>query len=1572
MSAISDLATSGNAGIVPHHHVMIPAAPRAHLAYIPGPRNALFNQLIEKGILDSQGRVKDEWATIPLPSLDESEKGLILNELNREFEIELSDGQRARLNMRQLMNAFVSRNQILSCRLIGGFVTHLLFSETDYAKKVFKRLGIEDLYDADLFPKNAHSPPDIDVRMQVDSLEMERLRDEIIMAISAHFPQNDFLMVKREAFTELCTIPAPLLMQLVSLKNSPIDWILYHYLPRPCVFTRDALEISLQNGTLGSPQASSGGSLQAFWDYTLRLTYAESPETIDSKGWWRYLDGIMKGFCSRQAGLEEILFAKTALSPYDLQMWINKHHPGDAVATFILILNAYAQLEKHQTTIDFQTLMKQQDIPKEKFTVSLIHKLLCKHNIPLPLLLNTIKVAAFFAYVRSSPSHVQIRSLECRQPVLFVNIGGFWLQLDMDIDDALYSIQGSDLPDSLATLFYQIYEPSEEPKEMDTDQLALMGIDLDTLVRLSTMLSESDQSVCRFIGTVALFSAPDVDKRRIAEKSLLTAATLVRESIPEFEYFIGKHVVPPLSAPNFNEKWIHALFQHGRNSEATAFELWEELPFDVSSFALIQKLAHFQPEYAGKIFARAPLERFPNEALACILACSEIEARTPEHEQLLQYLCRSLPQLLHKKPPRCERRNFSKQLYAFVERFKDQKLALSGLKRGFFVGAQQKACERLALSALFDDLRNSFTQAESTLKKMLREKVLTDKEVLTYVLKLYKEMKDYYDPEIFANVIALSSKPISPAEKRKLAKILIHTLVTQPHDRVKLTGIGSALSHLRESVPHALYRPLFIQCYLRKISLPLSFKSSWAETLHTWVCEEEPDFQMIYNILLNWEKQYCAEDVVEVKLALADAWKEDPKLSKRSLSLLSTSLSCLPNDTFYRVLGVCITQNFREGFELIDQLPHSPHEHLLEPVLACISSQSTPLVDILNWMRTTKFFDSLEQRERFKEVVQELFKDLLRTAIIEEKKIEWGDQLTSFTSQYIEDLKGIPQHYWDDFGEYFNAWEDKVPNEKSAETFFCIFLAFEKASIFKDHNPLLFSTYVATLRHLIVVKNRKVLFFLKNIERHQALCTQTTLPLLVSMAHHYLLEAARSFVTEPKESLPFANSVRQLYALSSESHNTLKRSSPLSASNLDQLEATRDFNLVEFLVNAQLYQEAKEKIEQLLDENHSNEYWQYSAPLITKLILSNEALFSHSIVQLLELQENTIFLALPAIPTANYLLEHCSEKGCMIAALLLSLCYMCNEGEFNDNSWEVIYRVLKGLEKYGKFRQAGKLVLTLTLKFDKIEDSLSAKSFIELIEVCLSATVRIPSKDKYYKENLILQINNIFLLLIKNKSIQGREALLPVLCQGLIALSRLDWDAFNGFVIKYMEVIAESTARGAKNCFILPVKECCEAKKMLIEMMIDASDSDHPFSEKISRLVGWYLIQFIQSPIFIKTTGLLELFPAMHRGLVMMSRLDFETFISLSNAYFTKLIVARRRHLPDEFPLPLEECFAQKKAYIEAMIDEITPDKKNLSKFTSKCIIELMKDPNFRHKRTDFANLLRACQEAASPSASLQ
>ncbi len=637
---------------------------------ITGSRGKLFQALVEKEILDAQGRITEAFSSRPLPSLTGAELALLKEELGRVFTITLDGKFHSRTSIPLILNNFLIEMRrkrpdlcFPTARLIGGYVFYFLFTKTDYARRVFQELEIGEFYHSSLFNRWNKAPSDIDLRIRVEKRpimiasqkvvravekkDLEYMRAFISRQLSLGFtqqlsPAEAQDKIHEQAYSELCLLDKGFIkMLLVSLKGSPVDLNLCHQLSREFVLTEDDLFIPLHfllsaNNLLSTaPESHRGKPLESFLHATLGFTATESLSTLEYKVWMRHVSRVTRGNCLIQPSLESVFYEK--VKPHalwaDIQDWTVKHHANDSLTNFCFLINCALLLIKRREPADIQKFLCTHtsnvlvDAPPIATT---LQALITDSDVPLTAILATLKVAAFYSSLRNTGVELETTV----QPMLHLPMGRHTIQLDTNAAEAIAELEAVDprFHQQLARLFFLVCPPSPARFEGGTSR--------------ALRLLDSDPPFLEYIGLLTVLGDPDVSsekKRAYAERQLIVSLGLVegeqKEALKkEFELYIGESIIPDLDDPHFQEKWVEALFQHGRGSEARAFDCWIELPLSARTFKLIEKLAHQQPLYAMRLLMHTRFDAFPEEASRCIVFCASLPSTQPEHVRLIEYV----------------------------------------------------------------------------------------------------------------------------------------------------------------------------------------------------------------------------------------------------------------------------------------------------------------------------------------------------------------------------------------------------------------------------------------------------------------------------------------------------------------------------------------------------------------------------------------------------------------------------------------------------------------------------------------------------------------------------------------------------------------------------------------------------------------------------------------------------------------------------------------------------------------------------------------------------------------------
>ena len=1518
-----------------------------HFCYMSGIRGDFFRMLVERGILDPFGKITAAYANTALPPLAPEELALIITELQREFEITLDNSHKMCVSMDGILRAFLFNTAqwrpdiyVRTIRLIGGYVSFLLFSKTNYAKRVFKALKIDDLYDENLFQKHEKGPVDIDLRMRMEKhpystghalycdqewsrYDFEYLRDLVTWQLSYWFvdqqrktkEQEPFpylvaqTKIYSQAFEELCTIDRGFIqMQLLSFKQSPVDWILFHRLPRDCVFTVDDLYLPL-NFLIDpaaeipiSPESHRGQPLESFFHYVLGFTDAENITTIDEKGWFRYLSWIMKGNCTiympkrdLDIHLEPYLFSKVdsvwiQQDPFrvwkiqaEFEKWIKKHHPDDSLAALILTLNMCLHLRGRLSDTEIQGILnlqlsKTQFKEEEAFPI-LIKKLVKEQKAPLQTVACVMKLAAFQVHARRSPTlkniHVETRTDAFIRPVTHLRIDSHTLQLDLQINEALRHMEAvpPEFHHNLAKLFFLICPPSGEQKEYSRTFLDAIGIPLESFSDSALALVENAHPFPRYLGLAALFSHPTLEpaiKREFAERNFLSILELVedKESLrQEFIHFIGPDSIPPLSDARFTDKWIRILFEYGRGSEQIAFDNWKELPPSSASFALIEELAYRQPGFALRLFTRIKLEDFPNEAFACILACGgiveKLSVKRQEHENLIDFMESKIPELLdhkrHKMPQTA--RLLSSTLNWYVQRSGSAVIARAGLKRGYFLKSQKQACLRLTLltdlTEACGDMAASFSQVKMLLKDPATRNLLTKEEQLKYILALYEADSEDYDPDIFSLLINLGGSSAPKGIQRvRIVELIFAMLETQPFKPMQrfVPGVERVVKNLESTIPFSCARILCVQCYLRKIDLPKSLSAYWYESLHSWCMEESPDYPMIYNLVLDAKKRGfdCSEASIEVKLVLAEKWVNYSEFSERSFELMKDLIRYLPEKVdkrrFYRLFATFIFYRKSESLNLLDQIAlrdsYPLHALFLDSVFSlCFELQAKKgkQAEVLIWLNKTRFFDLLDDRNKFQELIQIVVSESLDYAMHVSGKIDWARLLYTLASRYPEDMKSLDVKIWSPF-ILFMEQEDA-----------CLFVDWyrlvDEHRMLKKEDPAFFRLYVAALRVMVEQKDPRLSKVLENAEEHIKLCSGEESPEFPLFAHTYFIEAASRLATDLEM---LVRPIQEIYALGRKNLSCLKANTTTSKESnfLDRIESSMDFDYVLFFYRIDWISEGRKRLGEILSQAHSPQYWNGAGNLINALVSLDNPLLLEEIDTLLELTEEISFPGLDAKKTVPFLLKNPSKERYIYASRILRSAIGRKVWAPGNEAWSFICQTMCAFLEAKEHRYALQLAVFINLYYLEFQKAIGESFQLQALEICLLHwSHAVDPKDASF---LLAHVNTGILCLPEAGAKEERERILSAIFLGLAGLARLQSSSFSDQVDAFLNSVIVRTAqtKRLKNMLVLPANACFSIKRRLIETLIAEFKPSHPFAKIVDQKIKDSLNHVMRDPAF--------------------------------------------------------------------------------------------------------------------------
>ncbi len=968
--------------------------------YMSGPHAELFAQLICRGIITSDGKITPEYAHVSLPPLTKSEVSSLREELNREFAINLDNTETLTLSVGTLLEAFQKTlpeqdNSIYvrSLNLIGGYATHILFSRTDYVKRVFDRFGLSELFVPDLIRKQEGKPADVDLRMHIERRppspttkstypliiegnEFDQMRASIIdilarMALqqnslvsdrknpsSSDLPENrdakraDLTLyarkkIEQHAFSALCKVDTGFnRMLVVSLRSTPVDWIIYHVLGRLCVFTVDDLYIPCEeiNDRPSAPESHNGKPLESFLHCILGFIDCEKPETIDATGWFRFISCLVKGYSSIQPGLEEKLFKKVNLSQQDLngqiEGWLKKHHPDNPLARLIYVLNCALTLKnrlKSDAITDLLTVQLSSTCFTDKQTFAeALQKALLNPNIPFNITTSLLKFGSYLTYVRSAPTHPDITfsigTDNLEHPIIQLYIGCNSIQLDLKIADELKAFAAfyanGEVDTDLITLFFLLCPPSEN-LEIRQEEVALdlsgishifcshpspfiryLGFLLSASTSLPSARTIADRNLLQFLNLCS--NKDDISSQIVSEKSTLAA---MRNQLARVSG------TPPELDSDFMSNWILTLFEPGRESMEIGYAVWKESnPSLTFSLSLIKRFASSNPDYAIRMLTLLAQTRQNIEQESLDTYCALFE--TEEGSPLL-------------------RMRFEEVLSSFK-----QTVLCNYIQRQIKQNATTRACFLL---------------------KLAREKrLLNPKDEIELLVPLLTKQ---FDPVLFERLRELSDDDA-----------LLSRVYPFPD--------GSMLE-----------APIFQACAEGRIKI-----SKQDADFHLSLCRHSPQAWRTIFPHISTLKETPA--LIELKSAIVDHAVEEREFEK-AFYLLSSLFPHFENrEHYYDLLTTVLLNgklNPKKVFGLLSQIAkvdkNACYSSLFRAIQALIFQHPE---ELSRWLKETDFFNSLEERAELQSLLRNLCLYLLR-----ENVAKAGYYCLSLIKKYSQDLQDL-------------------------------------------------------------------------------------------------------------------------------------------------------------------------------------------------------------------------------------------------------------------------------------------------------------------------------------------------------------------------------------------------------------------------------------------------------------------------------------------------------------------------------------------------------------------------------------
>lgn len=658
----------GNRGplqFIPNSPPTIPSP----LVYMTGLRAELFRELINRHIVNDQGIVLKK---IQLPQLSKEEIRFIKNELFSEFKIVLSDTDCFSLSMGVLMTLFsrdpeITQNfHVNSTEINGGFVFFLLFKKKfngkSYIERVFKALSIADLYPkyASLFKTTDKKPSDLDCRMSIFKKGTYYIidRKDLIFFKNKAIDQIALLNFKyskeREEWREKIREKSspiqgtvhdyPNVFQLIKLKESPIDWVIYRLLRRKCVFNHDALYLPIEtllthpnNSSKITliPQTYESKGIQIFIDCLLGIVRSSNTTTIDHKGWMRFLSWRTKGAYSlplnKQGFFQEEKLFK-AFEDYhqdtgcyrlneEINAWLSKHDPENSpLFRPALVLNAATFVKEKIPPKEIAILLEmqlQELFLSENTLASLIATCLVKEQMPLQTLIDFIQVAALLHgnIQRTGKQPLfTIGTEEGRHPTLNLQLGDYVWQMPLFLEAALNRLALCDSLKSqeLISLYFLL---SPKGGSLSEELKQILGVENHTLF----------ENYLALIGKSPLLSFMALDFiSKLPEQNPLLAGCLLKNAlrhsftilstlgnsapeqenriITQLEQIVGINTLSFGTLIDPRSLWLNTLFNM---DPEVGCEVWQEMVNEAKhtdfSFGLISSLTINRPKYATRL-----------------------------------------------------------------------------------------------------------------------------------------------------------------------------------------------------------------------------------------------------------------------------------------------------------------------------------------------------------------------------------------------------------------------------------------------------------------------------------------------------------------------------------------------------------------------------------------------------------------------------------------------------------------------------------------------------------------------------------------------------------------------------------------------------------------------------------------------------------------------------------------------------------------------------------------------------------------------------------------------------------
>lgn len=254
--------------------------------------DALFSALRAKDIVDSEGRILNQAASIP--PLSQKQLDLLKESLNTTI-VSTWDGGLVSFTVNQFINFIETNDEKIpfKAEIIGGLVRYILTSDPEWFKELFKILGLNEAnFPWETLIASLHKlPPDFDIRFQDDQKSWQlSLPGVIVKRFLAK------LFANQKALKKFHIVDLPGCQYSIASFGDrlSVEAIFPKSIDRDHLFTRDDLAISCAGTVIR-------GSFQSVIDLVLHRIRIKKPETVNHMGIPLLLSYISRGYtaCSR-------------------------------------------------------------------------------------------------------------------------------------------------------------------------------------------------------------------------------------------------------------------------------------------------------------------------------------------------------------------------------------------------------------------------------------------------------------------------------------------------------------------------------------------------------------------------------------------------------------------------------------------------------------------------------------------------------------------------------------------------------------------------------------------------------------------------------------------------------------------------------------------------------------------------------------------------------------------------------------------------------------------------------------------------------------------------------------------------------------------------------------------------------------------------------------------------------------------------------------------------------------------------------------------------------------------------